>query len=287
MAAVSWRVFTDIVILLVTAFAAAMVDRIPPFQQLFYLDDEAIKYPMALMERVDSLMLIIYGMVIPLFVTLILSRWFGKTHKAVYFSAMGLLYALTSMALVVHIIKVSVGRLRPDFLDRCKPTTIDTSAYPVCTGDPKIINDGRKSFPSGHAATSWTGYSYIALYCIYLLEARFGDGHDRGNRDTVAAVTDKPTVIRPWIPIIKIIMFVPPFMIGVTRLQDYRHHWQDVLVGSLIGFVAARYWLSFYKPVLPFLYSKQRQSRPSANVAYSPHVTSAHDDAETAALELA
>jgi len=68
------------------------------------------------------------------------------------------------------------GRLRPDFLARCK---WDASQH-VCTGyvwrpfftEPLLnqrrdiyqILDGRKSFPCGHSSTAFVGMTFISLF---------------------------------------------------------------------------------------------------------------------------
>jgi hypothetical protein len=46
-----------------------------------------------------------------------------------------------------------MGKLRPDFRDRCQP--VSNSKWPniQCQGDKKVINEGRKSFPSGHTSS--------------------------------------------------------------------------------------------------------------------------------------
>ncbi|KAH7097035.1 hypothetical protein BKA62DRAFT_774673 [Auriculariales sp. MPI-PUGE-AT-0066] len=54
---------------------------------------------------------------------------------------------------VTNIIKVLVGRPRPDMLDRCKPIA-----------DMKRLNEGFRSFPSGHSSLSATGMTVLALF---------------------------------------------------------------------------------------------------------------------------
>ncbi|KAH7820505.1 phosphatidate phosphatase [Monocercomonoides exilis] len=80
---------------------------------------------------------------------------------------------------ITVLLKYSVGRLRPDFLERCKINVteyrnmvskqiseygIETTADYPCTGKEKDIHEGRLSFPSGHSSTS----GFAAWYCTVL-----------------------------------------------------------------------------------------------------------------------
>ena len=92
--------------------------------------------------------------------------------------------------LLTEIGKKWVGRLRPHFLDVCKPDfnkitcsgssasgqdrylAINTGLYngaSFCTGDAKKIKEARVSFPSGHSSFSW----YSMVFLIIYLEARW------------------------------------------------------------------------------------------------------------------
>ena len=82
---------------------------------------------------------------------------------------------------VKTILKVSVGRLRPDFLARCQidPTGAEqlnkeqlskfhvnmATNYP-CTGNRSEIIEGRRSFPSGHASLAAYSAFLATSFCI-------------------------------------------------------------------------------------------------------------------------
>ncbi|KAG8244013.1 hypothetical protein J6590_031013 [Homalodisca vitripennis] len=70
--------------------------------------------------------------------------------------------------------KLTVGRLRPHFLTVCQPDNLDQlcpsdTAHTYitdihCTGSPGTVEEGRLSFPSGHAAVSFYAAIYVVLF---------------------------------------------------------------------------------------------------------------------------
>ncbi|KAJ4892734.1 hypothetical protein Rs2_19528 [Raphanus sativus] len=116
-------------------------------------------------------------------------------------------------------IKNAVGRPRPDFFWRCFPdgkAVFDSLGDVICHGDKSVIREGHKSFPSGH--TSWKiqvfdGKGHVAKLCIVILPL------------LVAA------------------------LVGISRVDDYWHHWQDVFAGGLLGLVVSTFcYLQFFPP---------------------------------------
>lgn len=72
----------------------------------------------------------------------------------------GLLLSVATTTVITQVIKITVGRPRPDMLSRCQPIegAADAAVYglstvAICTVQSgRIILDGFRSFPSGHAS---------------------------------------------------------------------------------------------------------------------------------------
>lgn len=68
--------------------------------------------------------------------------------------------------------QITVGRPRPDLFSRCQlpagltsNPTHGLTSWTVCTQTDKL-QDGFRSFPSGHSSFGWTGMWYLELYLM-------------------------------------------------------------------------------------------------------------------------
>ncbi|GAA5821328.1 hypothetical protein JCM3770_006249 [Rhodotorula araucariae] len=222
------------------------------YKREFSLTDTSIQHTYATKERISFGMCIVYAGVIPaiiiLLVALIWRRSFWDWHNG----WLGLLLSVSLTTVFTQAVKVTVGRPRPDLINRCQPVAdaANRAVYGLATVDictvqtGHIIDDGFKSFPSGHSSFAWAGLLYLSLYLCGKMHIMDRRGH----------------AFKAWIAI------TPPIgatLIAVSRTMDYRHHATDVIAGSILGAVIA---LMTYHLYYPSLYS------PQCHLPYSPRI---------------
>ena len=133
-------------------------------------------------------------------------------------------YAVTAFT------KASVGRLRPDFFAR------------LDSGDDSAILDGRKSYPSGHSATSFACGIYWALHLTWSF-------HFRPRASRTAAAASSPARLPQWRQDLGafaklVAVGIGPAValyIATSRIWDYRHNPSDVNAGAMLGIVATAF----------------------------------------------
>ncbi|KAJ5022362.1 hypothetical protein PSV08DRAFT_220835 [Bipolaris maydis] len=207
-----------------------------PFHRMFFLDNLAIGYPHAEIERVSVGWLLIFAGAVPLGLLVAWALLFRPgSHKA-HVTILGLIISLILTSFITDVIKNAVGRPRPDLIARCKPAPGTPAhqlvTYKVCTEtDHHILHDGWRSFPSGHSSFAFSGLGYLSLFLA-------GQCH----------------VYRPRADLARVLFALAPLLgaalIAISRCEDYRHDVYDVTVGSLLGLAIAHYTYRRYYPAL-------------------------------------
>ncbi|KAM0274836.1 hypothetical protein ACHAPA_000942 [Fusarium lateritium] len=220
-----------------------------PFHRMFFVNDLQISYPFAVHERV------------PVF-----ARSSAAKHEVTYLS---FLISIVLTSFITDIIKNAVGRPRPDLLDRCKPE-IGTKAntlvtIDVCTAeDGHILQEGWRSFPSGHSSFSFAGLGFLSLFLAGQLHVF---RYSAGGRDLSRAL-------------VCLLPLIGAGLVAISRCEDYRHDVYDVCVGSALGMSVA-YWS--YRRHFPRLSSQKcDEPYPRPGVDTQPGWQRITDDEEAA-----
>ncbi|KAL2920074.1 hypothetical protein HK105_200140 [Polyrhizophydium stewartii] len=146
------------------------------------------------------------------------------TLREAHTQALGLLLAVLLTSLITDVVKAWAGRLRPDFLARCQWS----AQLQACTGDRAVVEEGRRSFPSGHASASAAGMTVLAVF-LGTVTARFVDC-------TALASTRASRAWRVAVPALPLLLAA---FVGISRTQQYVHHPTDVIAGAALGVVVA------------------------------------------------
>ncbi|XP_050937967.1 putative lipid phosphate phosphatase 3, chloroplastic isoform X5 [Cucumis melo] len=159
----------------------------------------------------------LYAMLLPIAVFLFV-YWRRRDIYDLHHAILGLFYSVLITAVITDAIKNAVGRPRPNFFWRCFPDgkdVYDKLGNVICHGDADVIKEGHKSFPSGHTSWSFAGLGFLSLYLSGKIKVFDQRGH-------IAKLC---------------IVFLPLLfaaLVGVSRVDDYWHHWQDVFAGGLL-----------------------------------------------------
>ncbi|KKA22860.1 PAP2 domain protein [Rasamsonia emersonii CBS 393.64] len=246
-----------------------ILDAVEPYHQHFSLRNISLQYPYAVKERITIQEALLISLAFPIVViavyTLVIDGLFSH-HKPsskestsgrrklsgryrwkdrLWELNCGILGLFLSQALafvITQVLKNACGKPRPDLIDRCQPRpgSEDHPVYglsnsTICTGDPKILKDGFRSWPSA----SFAGLFYLSLYLC-------GKMHVLDNRGEV------------WKTIIVMIPCLAAALVAVSRIMDARHHPFDVISGSLLGVFTA--WAS-YRQYFPPISEAWRKGR--------------------------
>ncbi|XP_026800141.1 phospholipid phosphatase 3 isoform X2 [Pangasianodon hypophthalmus] len=234
----------DIICLLLVMLPSMVLHKssIQPYQRGFYCTDDSIRYDYK-NSTVPSSVLMAVGVLLPL-ASIVIGECYrirylkqgshsfvGNPYVSALYRQVGVfIFGCAISQSFTDIAKVSVGRMRPHFLEVCKLDYSQINCSDgyitdyVCLGDPSKVQEARKSFFSGHASFSM----YTMLYLAFYLQSRFTW---RGAR-----------LLRP---LVQFTLLMMAFYTGLSRVSDHKHHPTDVLAGFVQGALVA-YCIVFY-----------------------------------------
>ncbi|CAL8469516.1 g9057 [Coccomyxa elongata] len=230
----------DYTVLLVLTVALVISEASVPYTRfIFHKDDQELwrySYPLH-KDSVPSWSVPVIALCGPAAV-IIAHSYIRQTQRLeVHNAVLNALMCVITTALITNLIKLGVGRPRPNFMMQCWPDGDvqwdATSGEALCSKNTINPAEGRKSFPSGHTSWSTSGLGYLTFWLGGKLRIYDGTGHS-------------------WRVPASLIPLGGAVWIGITRLQDYWHHWEDVTAGFLLGLGLA---YAFYRLSYPSISS--------------------------------
>ncbi|KAK5987629.1 Phosphatidate phosphohydrolase 3 [Cladobotryum mycophilum] len=295
----------DWIILIVIAVIGYVLGRITPNKRPFSLVDPNISFPFTENETVPDWLLFVLCAVVP--VAVIFSLVWRRKLWELHIGWLGLLMSVGCGFFFVSGIKNMCGKPRPDLLARCLPDIENAAKYviggfkgeaafgsnigqlysaDICQQTDKAkLDDGFRSYPSGHSAASAGGLIYLSLFLASKFAVTFpfvasdggsadhsvhaafpsrlplpADVYDRddaspmtkvGSRNarhnvTVQALRRQAAAAPVYLLAITVAPFCLAIFIAASRWFDFRHHGFDILFGFVIGIITAIFSFRYY-----------------------------------------
>lgn len=212
--------------------AFLITEELDPFQRVIQPEEMWLyKNPHSVHSTVTTRMLFGSAILVPLCVITIFSVM-RKDRLDFLHAVLACSLAELLDGVLTNSIKLIIARPRPDFFSRCFPDGVMTTDL-KCTGDLDTINEGRKSFPSGHSSFSFCAFGFTAFYLAGKLHTFESRGRGVG-----------------WRILVTLAPLYVALMVALSRTADYRHHYEDVIAGSLLGLAIA---YAIYRQYFPAL----------------------------------
>lgn len=242
----------DYAIIVACIVGFLILDKVDGYKQHFSLTNIALQYPYAERDRVPVWAVGVLAVIGPFVICgvwiLVEGAFAGaKTKRSLWWELnamiLGLGLSTAGTIVITGIFKNVTGRPRPDIIARCLPFPGTADPQPfglvsaaVCTQtDSAILKDGWKSFFSGHTSIAFGGLGYLSLWVA-------GRAHVLDQRGEV------------WKTFVILVPLLAASLVGLSRIQDAKHHPFDVIFAAMVGMLVA--WGS-YRQYYPGLASPQ------------------------------
>lgn len=192
---ISWKLvlsyMLDWAVLAAFAALAILLGDIAPIKRPFSLTNETISFPFTVNETVPVEYLYATNGAVPLVLVAVIALVFvpgptvprGTPRRMIWqrrlwelhTGLLGLALAQCAAMFVTNGLKNMFGKPRPDLLSRCQPDMANVDQFKIGMGllvthlictqtDTKMLDDGFRSWPSGHSSSSAAGLIYLSLF---------------------------------------------------------------------------------------------------------------------------
>ncbi|KAK7196803.1 PAP2 superfamily [Novymonas esmeraldas] len=219
-----WRVPDYLAAIIIAVVAALVGAKVRPHCRAVDWSDPTIGHPFATTEvfPMYSVAIAVVFVAVVYVVGELCTRWrrpAGKLNMCLHLNGWVLthVWSILLAFAFVNLTKLYAGRLRPDFLSRLARDGITETSWAAMShaAQCRTAREGRLSFPSGHSGTAFSGYVPPCMYLMGLFRALNGG--------------------RLWLVTIALLPLILPITIAVSRTNDYRHNFDDILAGSICG----------------------------------------------------
>lgn len=257
-------------------FRISLYERPIPYQQTANGDiilDSYIDRDFTEQQTVPTWFLIVICVVLPYLIILIYSFRFGHVHD-VHAGTCAFLFAFGCNEIITNSVKLYCGYWRPNFYNYCG---LDEDT--MSCEDEGNLSNSRKSFPSGHASSSFCGMTLftlfflgkIGLYRSYLHgqwnhnSNSNGNGNNNGgglnitNMNMDTSTTTSTTGVfnnmdafknedislflfkKRMLSILATLPMLVAVFTSASRVHDDMHHPADVVAGTIIGILCSSF----------------------------------------------
>lgn len=198
-----------------------------------YFPENAIAVPVWLLTLISAGLPLLQFLAFSIFLPLTIKRRVWDFFAGI----LCLLGAMATQLLATVLLKNIIGLPRPDFIARCQPMFQNIpitrlSHVGICTQpDWALVQEGFRTFPSGHLSTIFTGMTITSLNVAARLQT-----FDNRNNSFKVFLTLFP-------------IFIAAF-VASTRVSDNRHFLRDIIAGSILGtFVGASFYFQYHPSI--------------------------------------
>lgn len=306
----------DWVLLVIFAALGYVVGNLTPNKRPFYLGDPSIDFPYKGYDTVSLPVLFVVAVVAPAAIIFVLAIAVTPAHPAAKSSSksltwrrklwewhagwLGLALSVVTAWFLTSGMKNLLGKPRPNLLGRCHPDSANMANYfvgdaanaandrrlvsaSICQNTAKsVVDEGFRSFPSGHSTVAASGLVYLAL----VLAAKLGTGAPflpygfrkpaevasshhgaHGNMNSIdvlafdgprdyqeivevdriaSAARNQASAPPLYLFIISLIPFSVALFISCSRWYDFQHHGFDIIAGFFIGTITSVLAFRYY-----------------------------------------